>query len=284
MIVEPNVGRKSRLNPFRGELARSNSSRAAPRGKKLVQAPIGESVTLLQDFVHHSFRALVLNPGFSCVIGKSAVQRGSYQFGLYSEIGAMGATAGLARDLFDFVEEQDERDSGFSTFIACFEEPTGTNERDFEGLLWAQLQRLHEEDRRYHPWAPSVSSDPEDAKFAFSFAERAFFVIGLHSASSRFTRRFAWPTLVFNAHYQFEKLRENGQYARVREVIQSRERKLQGTLNPTLADFGTRSEASQYASRPVEKNWHCPFQAHGAEDQNEEARAPVNEREDQWKA
>ncbi len=262
MSVERDVG--GRPNPFGGALARANSSRAVPCGKKLVQAALGEPVTPLQEFVHDSFRALVLNPTFSCVAAKSAIRRGSYHLGLYTEMGSPGSTAGLAHDLFEFVEEQDALGGEFSTFVASFEEPAGVDEEKFEGSLWTQLQRLHEEDRRHHRWNPLVSPDPEHPQFAFSFAGRAFFVVGLHSASSRFARRFAWPTLVFNAHRQFEKLREEGRYARLQEVIRNRERNLQGDLNPNLADFGTRSEARQYSGRPVEEQWCCPF--HGLQE------------------
>jgi uncharacterized protein len=273
MSVERSAGGR-RANPFDGESARANSSRAVPRGGKLVRAPLGEPATPLQQFVHDSFRALVLNPAFSCVGAKSAIRRGSYRLGLYAEMGSPGSTAGLARDLFDFVEEQDDLCGEFSTFVACFEGPVGSDEEGFEGLLWAQLRRLHEQDRRYHRWDPSVSPDPEDPEFAFSFAGKAFFVVGLHAASSRFARRFARPTLVFNAHRQFEKLREDGRYDRVQKVIRKRERDLQGTLNPNLADFGTRSEARQYSGRPVQGEWRCPFhELQADEPHKEDARA-----------
>ena len=167
MTVERSLGER-RANPFSRELARANSSRAVFRGKKLVRTPLGEPATPLQEFVHDSFRALVLNPAFSCVGAKSAVQRGSYNFGLYAEMDSLGSTAGLTRDLFDFVEEQEDWDGEFSTFIACFEGPVGLDEEEFEWLLWAQLQRLHEEDRHHHSWDASVSPDPGDPQFAFS--------------------------------------------------------------------------------------------------------------------
>lgn len=259
MAAERRAGVPKRANPFDGELARANSSRAVLRGKKLVRAPSSGSITALQRFVHDSFRALVLNPAFSCVGAKSAFRRGTYHFGLYAEMGSPGSTAGLARDLFDFVEEQDDLYGEFSTFVACFGGPVSSDEEAFEGLLWAQLQRLHEQDRRHHGWDPSASPDPEDPRFAFSFAGRSFFVVGLHSASSRFARRFAWPTLVFNAHHQFDNLRAVGRYDRLQEVIRDRERDLQGSLNPNLADFGTRSEARQYSGRPMQEDWRCPF-------------------------
>src|SRR5215212_7672765 len=209
--------------------------------------------------------------------------------GLYAEMGSPAATAGLARDLFDFAEEQTDLGGEFSTFVASFEAPTGIDEGGFEGVLWAQLQRLHEEDRRHHAYGPSVSPDPEEANFAFSFAGRAFFVVGLHAASSRFARRFAWPTLVFNAHRQFERLREDGRYARLQEAIRRRERDLQSTLNPNLAEFGTISEARQYSGRPAEPDWRCPFHTSDASGPAKDgpgkvAPGPEDKREDDWTA
>ncbi|MBA3796937.1 MAG: YqcI/YcgG family protein, partial [Chloroflexi bacterium] len=38
-----------------------------------------------------------------------------------------------------------------------------------------------------------------------------------------------------------------------------REVALQGSINPMLSDFGTRSEARQYAGREVDEEWRCPF-------------------------
>jgi len=83
--------------------------------------------------------------------------------------------------------------------------------------------------------------------------------VGLHPGSSRFTRRFAFPTLVFNAHTQFEKLRESGKFERIQDVIRARDKTLQGDLNQNLADYGEASEARQYSGRAVEKDWRCPF-------------------------
>jgi uncharacterized protein len=257
------AGLEKRPNPFGGDLALSHSSYAAFRGKRLVREPSGEPAPSRMEFVHDSFRALVSNTRFSCVGAKAALGTGSYRVGLYERLGSAGAAAGLARDLFWFVEEQGELDGEFSTFVASFVEPTAADEAAFERLLWEQLQRLHEEDRHYHGWDPSVSADPDDPRFAFSFAGKAFFVVGLHPASSRFARRFAWPTLVFNAHHQFDRLRAEGGYERMQEVIRSRELGLQGYLNPNLGEFGVSSEARQYSGRPAEPGWRCPFHAGG---------------------
>lgn len=250
-------------NPFDSELARLNSSYAAFESNKLVRVlDPDQRPSAVMELVHDSFRALVLSPRFSCIGAKVAIHRGDYRMGMYSKMSTPGTNAGMARDLFAFVQELSHIDSCFTTFIASYAEPHPVDEVDFEQLLWQQLQCLHELDAPLHRWDPSVSSDPEDPTFSFSFAGRAFFIVGLSPASSRWTRRFTWPTLVFNAHTQFEQLRERGKYKSIQATIRSREYALQGSYNALLSDFGEQSEAKQYAGRPVEQDWHCPFHSH----------------------
>ena len=131
------------------------------------------------------------------------------------------------------------------------------DEAEWERVVWEQLQSLHEIDRT--DWDATVSSDPTDSNFSFSFAGTGFFVVGLHQGASRLSRQFAWPTMVFNVHGQFERLREEGHFERMQSTIRARDLKLQGSLNPNLSDFGKQSEAKQYSGRPVEKEWKCPF-------------------------
>ncbi len=249
-------------NPFNSELARANSSYAAFENKKLVRVlDPDQRPSAIMQLIHDLFRGLVLSASFSCVGAKAAIHRGAYRIGVYGRMNTPGATAGLARDLFAFVQEQSQIDPCFATFIASFIEPYPADEADFERLLWQQLQSLHDLDAPLHPWDPAVSSDPESSEFSFSFAGHAFFIVGLSPVSSRWTRRFAWPTLVFNAHSQFEQLRERGKYSSIREAIRAREYALQGGFNSLLSDFGERSEARQYSGRPVEEGWRCPFHA-----------------------
>ncbi|MDQ6642865.1 MAG: YqcI/YcgG family protein [Chloroflexota bacterium] len=248
---------------FDSDLARANSSYAAFENNKLVRVlDPDQRPSALMGLVHDSFRALVLSPQFSCVGAKAAMNRGDYRMGMYSKMNTPGTNAGLARDLFAFVQEQPLIDSNFTTFIASFAEPHPVDEVDFERLLWQQLQSLHDLDAPLHPWDPSVSSDPANPAFSFSFAGRAFFIVGLSPASSRWTRRFAWPTLVFNAHTQFEQLRECGKYKSMQATIRAREYALQGSFNALLSDFGEQSEARQYAGRSVEQGWQCQFHSH----------------------
>jgi FPC/CPF motif-containing protein YcgG len=236
------------------------------------------------SLIHDQFRALVLHPSFSCLGAKSAVRGGGYRLGIYDELGAPETTRALARDLAAFATgldddaeaEQDGHAGRLTTFVASFLRPVPGDEIEFERLLWAQLQALHESDP-VHTWDPSVSSDPEDAHFSFSIAGRAFFVVGLHAGSTRWARRFAWPTLVFNPHEQFERLRQEGHFTRLQALIRAREETLQGAVNSNLGDFGERSEARQYSGRPVDDEWRCPFRARQAPMDTAAARSPADE-------
>ena len=151
--------------------------------------------------------------------------------------------------------------SEYATFVAIFERPRNLDELQFENLFWQQLRALHALDAAHFDWDPNVRSDPADPHFSFSFGGQALYVIGLHANSSRQARRFRWPTLVFNPHEQFERLRADGKWKRMQETIRMRDRELQGTINPMLSDFGEASEARQYSGRAVEENWRAPFKA-----------------------
>ena len=255
-------GAALQTNPFGGDAARAHSAYAAWREGELVH-PLdpSRSPSPLARLVHEGFRAHVLDSRFPCVGGKAAVNQDTYRFGLYAEMDSGEATAGLAYDLWEYARERRTFETDFATFVASFASPVVRCEFQWEKLLWAQLQRLHDLDREHHAWDPSVSSDPSDPGFSFSFAGTAFFVVGLHPASSRLSRRFAWPTLVFNAHAQFERLREQNRFERLRETVRARDQRLQGSLNPNLSNFGDSSEARQYSGRAVEEGWRCPFSA-----------------------
>jgi FPC/CPF motif-containing protein YcgG len=147
----------------------------------------------------------------------------------------------------------------FHSYVASFLEPKVRSAAAFERLLWQQLRDLHELDRQHFEWNPGVSPDPDDAAFSFSFGGGAYFIVGLSPASQRWARHFPWPTLVFNDHFQFERLREEHRFERLRDVIRERDTKLHGSANSVLEDHGSaHSEARQYAGRQVGDDWRCP--------------------------
>jgi FPC/CPF motif-containing protein YcgG len=213
--------------------------------------------------VHSALRALVLDPQFPCVGARSAFNQESYRFALYGELGAQATTDALAHDLARFADEASDISGDFASFVTCYEEPKVLDQAEFEYRLWRQLEALNARDMK--PWDDAVSSDPSDPKFSFSFNGRAFFVVGLQPSGPRWARTFPWPTLVFNPHDQFERLREGGKFQRIQDVIRERDTELQGDINPNLSNFGEHTEARQYSGREVGDDWRCPVTFHAKE-------------------
>ncbi|HZO95256.1 MAG TPA: guanitoxin biosynthesis heme-dependent pre-guanitoxin N-hydroxylase GntA [Candidatus Baltobacteraceae bacterium] len=246
-------------NPFDDDAARTHSSYHAFHDGELVRLLEAAPPAPFAVVANAAFRAFVLDERFSCLGAKSSIRRATYRLGAYARMDDAAVTAGLARDLYAFAAERHGFESTFTTFVAVFREHVDGGEAGFERALWSQLQRLHDLDAAHHPWDPRVSDDPDDPRFSFSVAGTAFFVVGLHPRASRASRRFAWPALVFNAHEQFERLREDGRFFGLQAKIRERELRFHGDLNPNLTDYGRDSEARQYSGRPTGEPWRCPF-------------------------
>jgi FPC/CPF motif-containing protein YcgG len=194
----------------------------------------------------------------------------------------MGAKAAVAQDAIEFFEAGDLRDPRcdeallarlqlfaaraqpdalFVSFVALVPATPKLDEEEFEAALWQRLQSLHELDARNFRWDASVSSEPGSPEFSMSFGGRAYYVVGLHPGSSRRARRFDSAALVFNLHSQFETLRADGRYEKMRAAITERDIAYSGSRNPMLKRHGEDSEARQYSGRVVGAEWQCPFSA-----------------------
>ncbi len=199
---------------------------------------------------------MVTHPQYPCLGARSVFRRNGAQIVVLEDMHDAHEMNELSQQLRDFAATTDPG-GPFASLIAVFRSPTVTSEEQFEQLLWAVLQGLH--DRDAHDWAPGVSANPADPHFAFSHAGTAFFIVGLHPGASRIARRAPLPTMVFNLHQQFELLREQGGFDRMRTAIRTRDQRLQGAVNPMAEDHGDSSEALQYSGRVVDHTWHPPF-------------------------
>lgn len=207
--------------------------------------------------VEEEFREFIIDKNHPCIMANTVFAMEDYKLQLYENLGTKTTAKKLLEDLRAYLNEYDFSSNKFETFIAVFPEAEIISEIEFENLLWRQLQFIHEQDPI--DWDDRVSSDPEDTNFSFSIGGSAFYVVGMHPKSSRKARQAPYPTIVFNLHWQFEKLREMGAYHNVRDKIRKRDTELQGSINPVLEDFGESSEARQYSGRNVGSAWKCPF-------------------------
>ncbi|WP_370890583.1 guanitoxin biosynthesis heme-dependent pre-guanitoxin N-hydroxylase GntA [Janibacter sp. GXQ6167] len=210
-----------------------------------------------------ALRTMVDHPDYPCLGARSVFRRESADVIVLDDLGDTsdgGSLDLLGEKLQAFGTRSVDAGTSMGdlvSLIAVFREPVTRSEEQFETLLWAALRRLHRFDEQ--PWAPEVSADPSSAHFSFSYHQTAYFIVGLHPAASRIGRRTPLPTLVFNLHAQFEQLRSDARFTRIRETIRRRDEALNGSVNPMVDDYGDSSEARQYSGRAVPPTWLAPF-------------------------
>jgi FPC/CPF motif-containing protein YcgG len=120
--------------------------------------------------------------------------------------------------LYHFVDAYRQFERCFSSAAIIFEGPLDITEELFDALLWKRLQALSNIDAANYAYDQRVDADPASPNFSFSIKEEAFFIIGMHPASSRAARRFMYPALVFNPHAQFEDLKQKNKYDTIRNI------------------------------------------------------------------
>ena len=208
-----------------------------------------------------NFRNFINRNDFPCVGAKSALAKGTLNVLVARDIRSNWDDRRIYEGITHVIREYRADRALFQSFAVIFEGPVNLDETTFEKFLWARAESLTNKDAWLgQPHDQRVSSDPDDPHFSLSFGEEAFFIVGLHPRASRPARRFECPVLVFNLHDQFEQLREQGRYERMRAKIIDRDVALAGSPNPMLARHGTISEARQYSGRNIgEPDWACPF-------------------------
>lgn len=214
----------------------------------------------LRPSLEKELEDFILQNDFPCVGAKSALRKGQLHTYVARSIGSAWNDLEIQDRLMQFAWTYRKEPTLFTSFAVIFEEPQTLTEAEFEACLWERLQSLTEKDgwRGQRP-DPRVSSDPSDPHFSLSFGGEAFFVVGMHPNASRPARRFARPVMVFNLHDQFERLREENRYEKLRTSILARDEQLAGSINPMLARHGEMSEARQYSGRQVGDEWACPY-------------------------
>jgi FPC/CPF motif-containing protein YcgG len=197
---------------------------------------------------------------FPCVGAKSALANGTLKVIAGRDLTSAWNDLEIHRALLEWTRAYRRDPTGLRSLAVIFAGPADLDETAFEEALWDRLQSLADKDAwKGLEYDPRVCPDPDNPHFSLSFGGEAFFVVGLHPRASRPARRFAHPALIFNLHDQFERLRGEGRYERMRQRILERDARLAGTVNPMLARHGEASEAAQYSGRMVEEDWVCPF-------------------------
>jgi hypothetical protein len=225
--------------------------------------PVLDSPTAFADTDHpltQRFRDFVTDSGFPCVGAKAALAKGTMRFVVARDLQSAWDDLRLWPALYQLAQDYKADPALFQSLVVLFEGPTDLSEEVFERALWQRVQSLSDKDAWFGQEPDArVSSDPDDPHFSLSFGGEGFFVVGLHPNASRPARRFERPAMVFNLHDQFEQLRAQGRYEKLRDSIIARDIALAGSANPMLARHGSASEAQQYSGRLIDTGWACPY-------------------------
>jgi len=206
------------------------------------------------------FRDFIQTHNYPCVGAKSALGRNQMTAYVGNSLTSAWDDVAIVRELISFADEYRRDPAMFQTFVSLFPNTEELNETQFEKALWERITSLQDKDEWLgQAYDAKVSSDPSAPDFSLSFGGMSFFVVGMHPAASRPARKFKVPVLVFNLHDQFDRLRSEGRYEKLRASILQRDEKLAGSINPMLARHGERSEAPQYSGRIVSREWECPW-------------------------
>ncbi|MBX9931482.1 MAG: YqcI/YcgG family protein [Methylobacterium sp.] len=214
----------------------------------------------------NELRSFIKEPDFPCVGAKSALSRGQMRVLVARDIASGWDDTRIYPALLAFIVGYRIDPGLFQSFAVIFEGPDQLSEEEFERHLWARAQSMSDKDSFLgQNYDPRVDPDPENPHFSLSFGGEAFFLVGLHPGASRPARRFSHPVIIFNLRAQFEQLRREGRYEKLRASILERDIALAGTPNPMIARHGETSEARQYSGRAVGQDWVCPFKGRSSD-------------------
>lgn len=225
------------------------------------------------DNIIRDFHSFIGESPYPCVAARSAVARKHVPCLVVGHMACPEDDWRILRFLYDFIDGFRKETTTLHSAVIIFEGPKETTEELFDSLLWQRLQSLSDLDAKRFSYDKRVSADPLSPDFSFSLGEEAFFVIGLHPSSSRRSRKFKYPVIVFNPHVQFEELRRSKAYEKMKTIVRRRDKLYSGSVNPMLQDFNEAPESYQYSGRTYDSKWKCPLKiAHEKPEDNSPAK------------
>ncbi len=208
--------------------------------------------------VDSHIKQLIQEKDYPCIGALRAVKKAEYRIGIYENFGEGSASEFLRNDLLRFIDEQKKSRSAYLSFWAAYPNDSTSSDKDFETRLWKELSSVSSLDPS--PWDPNFSSQPEDKNFCFSLGRNAFFIVGLHSKSSRRSRTFPYPSMIFNLYEQFEIIKRLNQYKPMVDINRKKSLNFDGSVNPMTEKYADTWEAIQFSGLQNDDHWKCPFQ------------------------
>jgi len=209
--------------------------------------------------INEEYYRFLRSRSFPCIGAKAAVSRGQVECFVAFDMASPEEDEKILSFIYQFVESYRSSNESFHSAAVIFSNPQILSELQFEDMFWLRLNSLALLDRRKYTHDIRVDPDPTSNGYSFSLKEEAFFIIGLHPSSPRMARRFTYPSIVFNPHEEFERLKRRGRYEYMKKVVRRRDKMYSGSINPMLKDFGESPEVFQYSGKQYDSTWKCPL-------------------------
>lgn len=211
------------------------------------------------EYILKEYQAFLSAKEFPCIAAKAALTRNHIKGIVINHMACPVQDSVMLEFMYDFVDQYRASRDSYHSAAVIFRGPLDTNDETFDQLLWLRLRALSMLDKINYQHDDRVDSDPASPTYSYSLKSEAFFIVGLHPGSMRRSRRFKYPTLVFNPHAEFEKLRKLNRYNKMKDVVRKRDVVFSGSVNPLLDDFGSSSEVNQYSGIRHNAGWKCPL-------------------------
>jgi len=206
----------------------------------------------------------ISNKNFPCTGAKTALAKNQLKSMIAGNMACPADDKKILNFLYQYIDGYRKKGGIFHSAAIIFTGPEYVCEAIFEKMLWQRLQAIANLDSVNYSYDKRVSSDIDSPEFSFSLKEEAFFIIGMHPRSSRPSRRFKYPALVFNPHEQFEIMKAIGKYERMKKSVRRRDMAYSGSINPMLDDHGKKTEVLQYSGKNYGGPMQCPLKINHA--------------------
>ncbi|HMK17612.1 MAG TPA: guanitoxin biosynthesis heme-dependent pre-guanitoxin N-hydroxylase GntA [Chitinophagaceae bacterium] len=204
-----------------------------------------------------AFIEFINDKTFSCIGAKAALAKDQVQCMVAGNMACPAHDKCILDYLYSFIDSYRLTGGNFHSAVILFNGPQNITEENFEYLFWQRLQAISDMDADNYAYDKRVSADPSSPDFSFSLKEEAFYIIGMHPASSRASRAFTYPALIFNPHEQFVEMKETNKYEMIKKVVRKRDIAYSGSVNPMLDDYGVSPETMQYSGKNYKGPWEC---------------------------
>ena len=212
----------------------------------------------------NEYSEFIRDKNFPCIGAKTALAKNQVQCLVSGNMACPADDEKILEYLYSYIDSYRKTGGIFHSVAIIFTGPDNISEAIFEKLLWQRLQAISNLDSVNYKYDKRVSSDTASPDFSFSLKEEAFFIIGMHPRSSRPSRRFKYPALIFNPHEQFELMKATNKYEIMKQSVRKRDMIFSGSVNPMLNDHGKKTEVLQYSGKNYTSPLKCPLKINHA--------------------